>query len=1118
MATMSRRVAGLLWMCWSQVLLSVTAEAQNPLALEPGVALERRLAAGEAHLFAVRLTGGRHWRLTVDERGVNVVVEVLGPEDEVTAGVDNPYHRQGIETLVLTPVGGDTVRVRVRSRNRPMAPAAYQIRLDALDDATDGERRLLAAELATSRAGKLYFRDTADAWRQALAEYRAARELWRELGRRAEEARALHALAVLHRLLDDRSRALELAEETLTHWRALDEPFWQAASLNEIGINHWGSGRIEPAREAFDRALALVRSIGDRYEEAATRNSICLTFHARGDLDAARECYQLALPLFLEYGDEGDGATVHHNLGDVYRKLGEPKRSLDHFQQSLAIKQAAGDRRGEANTLNSIAVLYRELGELQEALDFFGRSLAVHRQLDDRRREASTLSNLGLVYYSLGEPRRALSLFEQALPMRRAVADPRGEAVTLNNLGMVHLRLGEPETALAYHLQALDLRRAASARRGEAITLDLIGRARLDLGDAAAAYQAFDQALALLRDVGDRGREAETLDQMGRLELGLGETGKALASLGRALELRRAVGDRAGEARTLTALALAQRASGSPQEARPLVAAALEIVESLRSRVISPHLRVSFLSSQREAYELEIDLLMERHAAEPGGGHDRAALAASERARARTLLDLLREAGADVGRGIDPELRRRLGELQRRLSAKAERQMAVLGQPHTDEQAAAAAAERFAALGELEALETEIRARHPRYAELTQPRALAAGEIQALLDPDTVLLEYALGEERSFLWLVNPGAVESFELPGRALLEDAAGAAYREISTVDLAAGGAEDTAAEALSRRLLGPVAGRLDGQRLVVVADGALHYIPFAALPLPAAGEPAAPLRRVLERHEVVHLPSASALAIHRRELGGRPRAVRGVAVLADPVFDRRDARVGDPPPPATAALDPVPSAVAAIERSLESEGLSGLERLPSTRREAAAIAALLPPDDVLVALDFDASRQTLLGERVAGHRIVHLATHGVIDGRHPELSGLVLSRVDRDGRPRNGFLRLRDVYNLELGAELVVLSGCQTALGRAVRGEGLVGLTRGFMYAGVPQVTASLWRVQDRATAELMAEFYRAMLEDGLAPPAALRKAQLSILGQRRWRDPYYWAAFVFQGDWK
>jgi CHAT domain-containing protein len=364
----------------------------------------------------------------------------------------------------------------------------------------------------------------------------------------------------------------------------------------------------------------------------------------------------------------------------------------------------------------------------------------------------------------------------------------------------------------------------------------------------------------------------------------------------------------------------------------------------------------------------------------------------------------------------------------------------------------------------------------------------------------------------------------------------------------------------------LLGPVADQLGTKRLLIVAEGALQYLPFGALPAPAKGDAetrgrgdaAIPL---IVEHEIVSLPSASALAVLRREIQDRKAAGKTVAVLADPVFEADDPRVmrdagtrrhGDAEteanrqnakrlnPPASplrrvpaspssrvpgsprrcVALSPTPTTD--LHRALRDVGISrdglGIPRLLSTRQEAEAIMSVAPAGAGMKATDFKASRTTATSPELGQFRIVHFATHGLLNSENPELSGLVLSLVDEQGKPQDGFLRLHDIYNLNLPADLVVLSACNTALGKEVRGEGLVGIVRGFMYAGAARVVASLWKVDDEATAELMKRFYEQMLQRGMTPAAALRAAQVDMWQQKKWRSPYYWAAFVLQGEWR
>jgi CHAT domain-containing protein len=333
----------------------------------------------------------------------------------------------------------------------------------------------------------------------------------------------------------------------------------------------------------------------------------------------------------------------------------------------------------------------------------------------------------------------------------------------------------------------------------------------------------------------------------------------------------------------------------------------------------------------------------------------------------------------------------------------------------------------------------------------------------------------------------------------------------------------------------LLGPVASQLGRKRLAIVADGALQYISFAALPAPSSGNDEGRISRaepqpLFVEHEIVSLPSASTLATLRRETAGRKPAVKSLAVLADPVFADDDTRVrrnvgkaGAKEKTRSANSDETDIVSLQMSRSGRETGVIGAEgafgRLLSTRREATAILTLVPERDRMQALDFEASRTTALRPELGEYRIVHFATHGMLNNIHPELSGIVLSLVDKEGKPQDGFLRLQDIYNLKLSAELVVLSACQTGLGKEIKGEGLIGLTRGFMYAGAPRVVASLWKVDDRATSELMKRFYQGLLgPEALRPAAALRQAQLSIWKEKQWRAPYYWAAFVLQGEWK
>jgi len=1036
------------------VRLPAGAVLAAALLTSPPASVEHSLAAGESQIHELALEGGGAWLVTVEQIGIDVVVEVPG-----RISVDTPFDRQGIETLLLTSPAPAVV---VRAREAGAPPGRYFLRVEKVDDPAR-----LAAEASMSRAGEAYLEGSAESRKKALAEYLAASSLYRDT---RDRARALYAAAVLARLTGDTRQALELGERVLPLWQSLDDRLWEAATRNEIGLDLWLLGRMDEARASYEAARKTQREIGDRYGEAVSLSNLCASDLPRGRLREALACYDEALPRLREVKAAALEGAALASYGRALDVLGQPDQALLRYREALTLTRSVGDRVAEAGVLNNLAVLQREMGEFQDALASYGQALEIVSSLQNRRWQARVLQNLGAIYQGLGEPRQALSQYEQALPLWREAGDREGEAVTLTNLGRVHGLLGDPRRALELYEQALVLERTAGDRRNEGITLALTGFARSALQDPAAALAAFDTALERLRSVGDALYEANALRGRGLAQAALGKPDEALASLDQALTLARNARIPASEATTLCSLVRIERGLGRADAARAHAVAAIEVVEALRTQIGNPDLRSSFAATLHEAYELQIDLLMEAHRASPGTGFDRMALETGERARARTLLELLGESGIDLRQGVEPALLERRTALERRVSARSERLL-------REKDSAARAAllgEQATLLRELDLVDAQIRESSPAYAALTRPQPARVAEIQSLLDPDTLLLSYSLGEARSYLFAVSSTSVESFELPARPRIEEAARRVHGGLSVFDPENRSSEAREAAGLSRMILGPAAHLLDRRRLVIVADGTLHYIPFGALPQDAA-EDAAPVP-LLENHEVVYLPSASALAVQRKLLASRSPAAGWVALVADPTFDPRDPT---------------------------------FERLPASRQEAEAIAALAPPGQARLALGPEASRQEVLGGRLSGYRTVHFATHGVIDAEHPSLSGLALS---------DGFLPLRDVYELRLGADLVVLSGCRTALGREIRGEGIAGLARGFFHAGAPRVVASLWKVEDRATAELMARFYRVLWTEGLSPAAALREAQLSIRRERRWRDPWFWAGFILQGDWR
>ncbi|MGK7924690.1 MAG: tetratricopeptide repeat protein, partial [Spirulina sp.] len=809
-----------------------------------------------------------------------------------------------------------------------------------------------------------------------------------------------------------------------------------------------------------------------------------------------------ALPAYQESSDREGLSLVLNWLGLAYKNLGELDRALEIYSQVLPLFQDLNDRHSQASTLMAIGQIYGTLGEYQVALDYYERSLPLWREVSYRTGEAANLNSIGRIYDRLGESGQALEYYQQVLAIARDVGNKKGEAAALNNLGLAYSNLERKPESQQHYERALQIWQELQDDRALASTLNNIGFLSAKNGEYEQALSQYEQALILWQTVGDRSGLASTFNNLGVVYGKMGNSDRALNYYARALSLRVAVGDRPKEALTRYHIAVAQRERGNADIALEQIKTAVEIVESLRKNIDSEDLRTSFFASKQDYYEFYIDLLMELHRERPREGYDGRALEISERSRARSLLDILAEANAKIRSGGDPALLEREQQLQRQLDALEQRRIRIASGQYPLNRKININREVEALLDEYQAVRDRIRSTSPRYAALTQPQILTLAEIQSqILDEQTVLLEYFIGEKQSYLWAVTPNSLESYTLPGREEIKTVVKNFRRGLLRSRRISGFAQaQRAAIALSELILAPVADRIENKRLLIVSDGILHFVPFAAIaePQPETGnplldvpeQPANPVQYVplLEKHEIVNLPSASTLIALRREVRDRPTPTKTLATIADPIFGNNDERIAG----SSSRSLSLPPDVARF--ATEAELL--FERLPFTREEAEQILALLPPEQGTKAFGFQATRDFATSPQLQNYKIVHFATHGLFNSKNPHLSGLVFSLVDERDRLLNGFLRLPEVFNLGFRADLVVLSACQTGLGQNIRGEGVIGLTRGFMYAGAARVLVSWWSVDDRGTAELMIRFYRGVLEENLEPSAALRSAQLQL----------------------
>jgi len=1118
------------------------AESVKPQPLELHKLFEREISSGEVHYYKIHSGASQYFSMEVEHWGLDLAGTISNPG--VPGSTQFNCRRDEITHVsVIAETGGDYL-VALRATASGSKAGRYQLRLKELRPKIETDKSLLLAQRILADADQLRGNQKIDSYRNALEKYQEALASLRPVPDHALEAVTLKNLGRTYEALSENKSSMAYYNEALALSRKIKDLRIQSDVVNCLSYLDVSLGNNRQALTGADSALRLSRLAGNRSGEAQALFTSGEAHYGLGDLQRALDYYQHALTILRALNDYRGQAQALLNIGYTYSSLSQTANSYNAYLEAVSLSRVAQDRRWEAKSLRALASFQTRLGEYQQALDLFQQALQDLEVVDDRLTKATVLAGMGFTYENLGGLRKAFDYDNKAIALFQEINNPWGEAELQMDSGRVSFSLGDSKEALTRYQRALTLFRSLGMTRLQAQTLRDMGVVYDSSNNKAEALKFYNQSLRLTRPGQDQRYEAYTLNYIGRVFEASGEKTKAADYNRRALRLNRVAEDPAGEALTLYNLAHVQRDLNLLDESLAQIEASLKISESLRSKVASQDVRASYVASTHQYFELHADILMRLHQSRPTEGFAAIALEASEKARARSLLELLREAHTDIREGVDVSLLDQERRIGRELNTKAKLHPELILSGKNDE-AQAVAREVDQLTSDYEEIETQIRSKSPRYAALTQPQPLSLKEMQQqILDDDTLLLEYMLGDERSYVWAVTRTEVASFELPGRAQIEDAA-LHFQKLLTANQPLPGetfavrqnrvSEANAhlaevAASFSKLVLSPVLSKLGKKRLLVVPDGALQYIPFQALVVPptangsgAVGQSNAnmgtdePIPLIVD-HEIVNEPSASTLALLVTETRNRKSASGSVAVLADPVFEADDPRIASAEKPAAATVA-AQKQETEVHQALRDVNLSGDGRIPrllSSGYEADAIMAVTPWRSGFLARGFEANREMVMKADLGEYRIVHFATHGLLNNEHPELSGIVLSLFDHQGQPQDGFLRLHDIYNLKLPVDLVVLSACNTGLGKDVKGEGLIGLTRGFMYAGASSVVASLWKVDDEATAELMRLFYSHMLGEGLSPAAALRKAQVTMSQQKRWQSPYYWAGFVIQGQ--
>ena len=1029
------------------IVLVTAAYCQAQIQLAPGVEAHANLSSTATASFQVAIPGGQFARVVAVAPDSAVDLIVLDALGQRVAHANSLGGTGGAAEAALLPEAPQNFRVEVRLTRKDAVARDIAVTLVTSRAASDDDRVDAAAHhawaLAQDVRAKIDKRDVAAAIAALEDSFRLARAA---ADRRLEVSLGLAKCETLAAAADYPA-LIEAAEAALPAARLLPDRRAEAQLLYADALAHLQSEDSSGAIPLFERSLAAAREAHQQYEISQSL----------------------------------------HNMSSARYLLGDCRQALGEAQGALALRRELGDRARQGYSLRAIAGDYLCLGDAQHALDTYRDALTLFRDLKDQANEAAVLNGRGVIESYSGDWKNAEISHRDALLLRTTLKDTLGASESLINLGVLGLAQGRYPQAAEDCTQGLMLARENHHRRSEAYALQCLGEAQLGRSEVAPALASLEESIRLLREIEDRGGEAWAWQLLGKLQDSRKDAPAAQQAYEKALELETAVGDRIGETITHSAMARSFRDAGDLARGLTSAEKAIALIESSRSSLMAGNLRAAYLASKHEVYELELSLL--------GPGRAADAFRVSELSHARVLLDELAQSKIDLREGLDPALRAEQELLETRSSAQAD---VLAGLSAT---AGARLAQERAKLDRLYAdqqdLEARIKEANPRYAMLVLPSPSTVPQVQhALLDDDTALVEYFVGDARSYGWILSAGSIQEFDLPRRADLENLVRRYYQaqternrlitsetvamraeRYRRADQAAAGAVET----LRKLLLGKVPA---SRRLIVVPDGPLNLVPFALLQ--AGARP------------VVTLPSASLLVEMRKNppAAEGARAFLPALVIADPVFSGDDPRV---------------------HARTKTKG-SDLPRLEWSREEARGIASLAPAHQASERLGFAANTDVLRGAEPSSFAVIHIAAHAVVDMDHPELTGIALSALDEAGRPREAFLRLHDIYGLTLHSRLVVLSSCRTAMGPEVRGEGILGLSRGFLYSGAQAVVSTLWSVDDQATAVFMTRFYRELWSAGRPPAAALAVAQQWMMRQERWSSPYYWAAFTLTGDWR
>lgn len=915
----------------------------------------------------------------------------------------------------------------------------------------------------------------------------------------------LEGLGLFHSKIEQYQEALKYHKDALIISRQIGEKDDEVNTLNNIGFAYWRVGNLQEAASYFNQSLEICRALGLKDMEIDL-NNLGVVYMDMGEYEKAIPQLREALNLARIAGNRKLESSALGNLSTVYSYQGDYPQAIEYAELAVGINREIGRKIGESSNLGNLGLLHVELGNYANALEYLSRALSIAEEVEDQYLQGIWRNGLGAIHSALGDQARALSHFEAALNISREIADKLHEGQCLANIGSTYWELGDTTKSINYFQQAMKLFVETGDRSNEGLTYANLAYAYIHIANYKESQQFIEQSLKVFQEIGNKYGESNAYNSLGLLRLKLKQYPQAIISHQKALVIAEEIRASQHIWEAKFGLARACEQQGNFTEALTQYTQAINTVETVRGQIPLEEQKAGFLESKLEIYNKLIHLLFAMNQKEPDKRFDAKAFHYAERAKARALLDILSEAKIQIREGIAPDLLVRQKEIFRNIAK-------IQTKPRSTELTGGERKELSDELKveeeNLEGLRLELRQKNPAYADLEYPEPLSLLDVQQkVLGKNDLLLEYSLGDENSYLWAITRENSYIFQLPNQKEITQKVESYLKMISKGPRSN---FETLGIALFDILLKPANKVLKTKpNLIIIPDGILHYLPFEAMISHLEkNEP----HYLIESKNISYAPSASVLEFIKNQMPAQTNK-RELLAFGDPIFgDETATAKREVFAPDTTSVDTL--TVEITERGLYEERGFKFSRLPHTAKEIEKIAAHIPIDKKQTYLRAEAKEERAKAAQLSHYRIMHFATHATLDEQKPGRSAIVLT-LDNDPT-EDGFLQMNEIFNLKLDADLVVLSACQTGRGKLLRGEGVIGMTRAFMYAGARSLLVSLWPVIDESTANFMANFYSYMRQ-GQAKNEALRRAKLDwIKGEKRpLRHPYYWAPFVLMGN--